>query len=197
VAFVETDRLIRPRCCSFQKRRFSSPLLRLRNTERMKRLLTAFLLCLFAMSTSADEQQSAARPLPRNLTLQLERWGCRIDGPIRGEFAQRGQTDWAVLCDKDRLQTILIFWKGSELTHAELGNRFNGDGAHLGVRKIRSVGRMYIIGHYRAREGEAPPHIEHDGIGDIFEHSNADDIPSTSVVHYYYQGRWIDFEMQE
>jgi hypothetical protein len=90
-----------------------------------------------------------------------------------------------------------VFWKGSDLTHAELGNSFDGDGAHLSVRTIRSVGRKYIISHYRTREGETTPRIEHDGIEDIFEHSNTDDIPTISRVHYFYQGKWIDFEIED
>ena len=154
----------------------------------MKSLLIVSRFCLLAISAPADGSQPSEGQIPTTILLQLERWGCRVDGAVRGEFAKRGQSDWAVLSDKSRIQTILVLWNGSELTHAELANVFDGDGVNLEVRKIRSVGRKYIIGGYHLHGDAPPPSIEHDGI---------EDIRSPSVVHYFYQGRWFDLEKKD
>ena len=81
-----------------------------------------------------------------------------------------------------------FFGNGSELTHAELANVFDGDGVHLEGRKIRSVGRKYIIAGYHPHSDAPPPPIEHGGI---------EDIRSTAVVHYFYQGKWLDLEKKD
>jgi hypothetical protein len=154
----------------------------------VRSLLSVSLFCLFAFSSSADSSQSSKDQPPKRILLQLERWGCRIDGAVRGEFTKRGQTDWAVLCDNSRIQTILVFWNRSELTHAELANVFDGDGVHLEGRKIRSVGRKYIIAGYHPHSDVPAPRIEHGGI---------EDIRSTPVVHYFYQGKWLDLEKKD
>jgi len=138
--------------------------------------------CLVAALVAADPQSTQTK-LPQGIARQLEHWGCSVNAALRGEFAKRGQTDWAVLVDKDRMKTILVFWDGSELNHAELGNTFDGDGVNLAMRKIRSVRPKYIIRNYHAEPGAALPRIEHDGIEDLF--------PSP-VVHYYNQGRWLE-----
>lgn len=61
--------------------------------------------------------------LPANLLRELNRRSCRIpqvrpynvrECRIRGEFAGPGQTDWAVLCSKGSVTTLLVFWNGSE-----------------------------------------------------------------------------------
>ena len=153
-----------------------------------KGLWIASLVCLLTFCVSADRPQPTRDQLPKRILLQLERWGCRIDGAIRGEFARQGQSDWAVLCDKSRIQTILVFWNGSNLTHAELANVIDGDGVHLEGRTIRSVGRKYILARFHPH-GNAPQlRIEHDGI---------EDIRSARIVHYFYQGNWFDLEKKD
>ena len=67
---------------------------------------------------------SAFPELPANLVKELERRGCTIPqeaftkrrhNVVRAEFAQPGQTDWAVLCSVNRVSSILVFFN---LTYA-------------------------------------------------------------------------------
>jgi len=60
--------------------------------------------------------------LPPGVRRALEERGCMIPqsserrqphNVIRGEFQQPGQLDWAVLCSRARVSTILVFWKGN------------------------------------------------------------------------------------
>ena len=67
-------------------------------------------------------QPSVFSQLPENIVMELQSRQCTIpqiyDDPkphnvISGEFKRRGQTDWAILCSKDRISSILMFWNGS------------------------------------------------------------------------------------
>src|ERR1700733_9184795 len=61
---------------------------------------------------------SAFAELPTRIKRELERRGCTIpqvsadqkpQNVIKGEFTGKGRTDWAVLCSKNHVSTILIF----------------------------------------------------------------------------------------
>jgi len=67
--------------------------------------------------------------LPEAFRTLLDSRGCKIpemryrDGPrgvISREFAQRGQTDWAALCDKGGQSSILVFWGKNAECDSEL-----------------------------------------------------------------------------
>src|ERR671937_183045 len=58
--------------------------------------------------------------LPRNIVRYLQARGCTVPqtfvsaephNVISGEFARRGQTDWAVLCSRGREPSIIVFWR--------------------------------------------------------------------------------------
>jgi hypothetical protein len=66
---------------------------------------------------------SAFKDLPALIVRQLTARGCTIpqvvsdtgaypvpNNVIHGEFATKGQTDWAVLCSKSGKSTLLVFW---------------------------------------------------------------------------------------
>ena len=130
----------------------------------------------------------------------LQRRGCTIpqvpmiDGRhnvIVGEFLKPGQTDWAVLCSVGGVSSILVFWNGSETNPAEIVKRKDLDRLQSGVgdqivfsSAIASVGRGYILEHYKAYGGEKPPAIDHQGINDIF-------YGKASEVLYFYRGSWL------
>lgn len=148
----------------------------------------AFLL-LFAFGGTGSAQGPEKRhaELPANLTTQLQRLGCVIPGReglnvIRGEFGRQRITDWAVLCWKARVTTLLVFWGGSALGPAELWKTFDGDGQHLSIRRILPVDKKYIVAHCQSANGKLPP-IDHQGILDGF---------NDSVVHYYFQEKWLN-----
>ena len=145
-------------------------------------------------------QPTAFPDLPRNVVRELKRRDCTIpQGPftkrahnvIRGEFAEPGQTDWAVLCSVKGVSTILVFWNGSEKNPAEIAamedrNFLQGITAdEIGYsRGIRAAGKDFIMRHYAAYGGPKPPPIDHQGIDDAF-------IEKASVTWYFYRGEWL------
>jgi hypothetical protein len=50
---------------------------------------------------------------------------------------------------------------------------------------ISTVGRAFILSHYRAYGGPKPPAIDHEGIDDAF-------VGKASIVHYLHAGQWLD-----
>jgi hypothetical protein len=153
-----------------------------------------------ADSATVRLSPTAFPELPPDIVRALLARGCRIPqewgvekphNVIRGEFARRGQTDWAVLCSRNMESALLVFWGGAADSVAEhpwvpdlsflqgVGNDEIGFSRVIGV-----VGREYILGHYREYGGPAPPPIDHDGIDDAFS-------GKVSVVQYFYNGRWL------
>jgi hypothetical protein len=143
---------------------------------------------------------SAFPELPMNIRRELERQGCTIPqvwedrkphNVIKGEFIRRGQIDWAVLCSLNRISSVLIFRNASEQNPSELAReadieKLQGVGGDvIGYsRAISSVGRQFIVDHYRAYGGPKLPPIEHQGINDAF-------VGKASVVHYFHAGNWL------
>ena len=120
---------------------------------------------------------AAFRELPKGLVRELQKLKCTIPqasgvaeqhNVIQGEFAKRGQTDWAVLCSKDGESTVLVFWNGSRRNPARIARSEDGD---VFTRRITPIEPKNI---------DEPPPIEHQGIGDA------------SVIHYYFRGKWLE-----
>lgn len=142
--------------------------------------------------------------LPKNIQHSLEARGCVIPqvydeshphNVIRGQFFKKGQKDWAVLCSKKGTSAILIFKSGSTKSIAEIESSEDkkwiqsyGDDQYGFSRQIIIADKKQILQYYEnAREfGEEPAivPIQHDGIDDFF-------VNKASVVHYYYQGKWL------
>jgi hypothetical protein len=143
---------------------------------------------------------SSFKQLPKELVQELDRRLCTVPqawsvrephNVIRGEFLKKGQIDWVVLCSQNMVSTILVFPGGSPLNPTRLAegpdrNILQGVGpGQIGYsRMISPVGSKYILDHYRAYGGPKPPPIDHLGIDDAF-------LEKASVVHYYYQGKWL------
>ncbi len=139
------------------------------------------------------------KELPSNLVRELERRSCAIPqdytkergNVIRGDFKTPGQTDWAVLCSVNGSSSILVFWKGSEDHPAEMARAEDrtflqviGDEEIGFSRRIRAVGKHFIMRHYRTHGGPAPPPIDHQGINDMF-------LDKASVVYFYHRQKWL------
>jgi hypothetical protein len=138
--------------------------------------------------------------LPKAVLRELQRRGCTIpqevfsktpNNVIRGQFAKRGQTDWAVLCSVDGASTILVFRSGSASNPAEIApgadmnSLQNMGGDKIGFsRGISAAGRGFITQHYQAYGGTKPPPIDHQGINDAF-------LGKASVVQYFFDGKWM------
>jgi hypothetical protein len=143
----------------------------------------------------------AALPmLPGAVVRELQRRGCTIpqealskkpNNVVKGQFARRGQMDWAVLCSVNGASSILVFWNGSvrnpaELARSEDKNYLQGlGGDKTGFsRGISAVGKNFIARHHQAFGGPKPPPIDHQGINDAF-------LEKASVVQYFFGGKWL------
>jgi hypothetical protein len=147
---------------------------------------------------------AAFSQLPRNIVQYLQGRGCTVPqtylsrephNVIGGEFARRGQIDWAVLCSRNGVSSILVFWRGSTKSVSEIAKApDNGflqtvsEGGKIAYsRAIESVGRDYIMSHYKEYGGRKPPPINHQGIDDAF-------VEKASVVRYYHRGKWLELK---
>lgn len=143
---------------------------------------------------------SAFPSLPAPIQREIEKRGCRIPQPfgtptanvIHGQFARRGQTDWAVLCSRDGVSTILVFWNGSAARVDSLATAPDRDylqaigAGQIGYsRKISAIGPKDIRYLYRACTDAQPPFpLEHDGIDDYF-------LEKASEIHFKRRGEWV------
>ena len=147
---------------------------------------------------------SAFSQLPKNIALFLEKRGCTVPqsfgnstphNVIRGQFARSGQFDWAVLCSRNRVSSILVFWNGSTKSVAEIASSddkgflqtIDGAGNAGFSRAIDIVDKNYIIEHYREYGGRKPPQIKHQGINDAF-------VEKASSVRYFYRKKWLELQ---
>jgi len=181
----------------------------------MKLSITLLLFLIFALSSLTNAQDKWARAdretvrlppaaflmLPKRIISYLQLRRCTIPqafieqaqhNVIRGHFANRKQVDWAVLCSRNRVSAILIFWNGSTKSVSEIEKsadkhflqEVDGNGSIAFSRSIGVVGRAYIMQHHRWYGGRKPPKISHQGIDDGFAEK-------ASSVHYFYSGRWL------
>ncbi len=142
--------------------------------------------------------------LPQKIMHNLQTRGCTVPqsygnsvphNVISGEFIKKGQKDWAILCSKNKVSSILVFCNGStkyvaKIAEAEDRGFLQGiDGAgNIGYsRAIDVVDRNYILEHYKAYSGPKPPPINHQGIDDGF-------LGKASTVLYYYGGEWLKLQ---
>ena len=110
---------------------------------------------------------------------------------IKGSFIEKGELDWAVLCSVHGNSGILIFRNQSAKHVIEVARQADKDRLQGGAdgkmgysRAISPVDRAFILEHYQAYGGPAPPPIDHQGIDDAF-------VGKASVVLYFYRGKWL------
>lgn len=109
---------------------------------------------------------------------------------IHGEFARKGQEDWAVLCSNGRNSTIVIFWQKPTACAASLARL---DDTHYlkpvknkALRYSRSI-RTFGENDLDNRAGIAGLRpMAHDGIDDRF-------VGKSSSYFYCNQGKWKIF----
>lgn len=157
----------------------------------------------------ADEATLRLKPtafseLPENIVSFLQKRSCTVPqtfgdptphNVIRGQFAKNGQFDWAVLCSRSRISSILVFWNGSTKSVAEIARSDDKDFlqtidgvGNIGFsRAIGIVDKDFILEHYEECGGRKPPQIQHQGINDAF-------VEKASVVHYLYRKRWLELQ---
>jgi len=150
---------------------------------------------------------SAFPALPSIIKQDLARRGCTVPQPdpaaigpmpdrdrlrnvISGHFQRRLQMDWAVVCSRNRVSTILVFWGGRANNVSELEQRPDADflqgmGADTIAfsRAIEVASEAHIRDHFRRDEAK-PPVIQHAGIEDNF-------LGKASTVWYWRTGKWV------
>lgn len=138
--------------------------------------------------------------LPAKIKAVLSRRGCLVPQPmldgqprnvIRGEFFDKGQIAWAVLCSTGGFSSILVFRGDSDTRPEELARKEDkiylqdvGEGKIAYSHEIQTVDRKFIMTHYRAYGGPEPPPINHHGIDDAF-------LEKASETHYWYNRKWL------
>jgi hypothetical protein len=142
--------------------------------------------------------------LPAPIVDALERRGCSVPqldsmfigltrphNVVRGRFGRGPERDWAVLCSRDEVSTILVFWDDSTESPAELERR--ADASYLQSvapqavaysRYIATAPPADIVASHRAHGGPEPPPLTHDGIADGYAEKG-------SVILYWQDGTWL------
>jgi hypothetical protein len=150
------------------------------------------LFIAFVLTATASEAipQAISTNLPTDVQAKVQRLGCQIpeDQSIaRGHFERADATNWAVLCSKEGTTVLVVFADGGPLGSTAIHRTFNGDGQRLTVRHVSAVDRRFILKHCSSARQKVAI-IDHQGILDGF---------NRSVVHYYFQGRWIAFPVTD
>jgi hypothetical protein len=150
---------------------------------------------------------SAFPTLPAIIKRDLERRNCTIPQPdpaaigptpdrdrlhnvIHGHFQRGRQTDWAVVCSRNRVSTILVFWGGRANNVSELAERpdagflQSGGGDTIEFSRTIAVASEAHIRDYFRRDEAKPPVLEHAGVEDIF-------LGKASTVWYWRTGKWV------
>jgi hypothetical protein len=138
--------------------------------------------------------------LPAVVRDELTRRGCTIPqvhgdarphNIVRGTFRRARQGDIAVLCSREGISSILIFWGHDFRTTAEIASRT--DEGYLQVvapgeigysREIVTAPPDFIRRQHQRYGGPKPPTLSHDGINDLF-------VGKASVVWYLHDGKWL------
>lgn len=174
--------------------------------------IVSLLLTLFSIA-NADEWDDAASAvtrlspkmfpeLPATIADDLDKQGCMIPQPtsfinnrtgvIFGNFAKRGQIDYAVLCSTRNGEShIQVIWGGTAQCESRLKpkqdrNYLQGGPGPKGIaysRTIASASQKTIASYQSDRNGSNPPDTSHDGIEDIF-------IEKASTIFYCANGKW-------
>ncbi len=101
-------------------------------------------------------------------------------GWAKGKFADKIQTDWAVLCsDKNGKSKIKVVWGGRDFacpdSFAMSPNK---------SRAIHSVSHQQVIAYLKKDRKEAPKTFQQEGIADVF-------VEKASVVYFCSGGKWM------
>ena len=102
------------------------------------------------------------------LTLLVQTGVLRLHTPLKAqEAASAARGVWGARgADIDYLQGV----GGNEIGYS---------------RAISTVGRAFILSHYRAYGGRKPPAIDHQAIDDAL-------VGKASIVHNFHAGQWLD-----
>jgi hypothetical protein len=110
---------------------------------------------------------------------------------IRGAFEGVAPVDWAVLCSRERVSTILVFQAGDPRRVTGIATRPDAEflqvvaPGRIGFSRAIAVAPADSIrARHRRSGGQEPPSLTHAGIDDAF-------VEKASVVWYRHQGKWL------
>lgn len=111
---------------------------------------------------------------------------------VSGSFTKRGEVDWAILCSRNGVSTILVYPSGRVKSVHELGTGsdygylqvIDGEGTIGFSRKIDRASIDYV--KRRLPPSVPTTSIDKDGIEDIF-------VEKASVIRYLYRRKWTEF----
>jgi hypothetical protein len=174
------------------------------NLKLIFMVMVVTIIGIHAPSYSEEKKGVYIKPeqvkgLHSNIVIELKKLDCLIPqgifdhtNAIEGEFAMKGQKDWAVLCSINGKSSIHIFWGGPKKCPSVIAERSDEEylykqssGAWEYGRGLGKVGEKFIMEHYEAYGGPKPPPITHDAIDDRW-------LGKASVVHYCHQGKWLE-----
>lgn len=110
-----------------------------------------------------------------------------------GEFAAKGQKDWAILCSVGGASSILIFWGGparcAESVNSDSDSNHSASDPHYAfMRAIDVVDSGFMTSHAQAYDGPNPPKvIDHQGLSDGKP-------GGASGVVYCHGGEWLSLQ---
>jgi hypothetical protein len=180
----------------------------------MRTLLALLALLLVAASLDAqltrqdwlraDEDTVRLKPsafpdVPPAVRTELERRGCTIPQPasadnpknaVSGSFIRAGQTDWTVLCSREKRSSILIFRAGASDHVDELGGApdlnylqvISRDGKIGYSRSLKAISPNSL--RTRFSKSTVPKIIDHHGIEDTM-------IEKGSTIWYWFRASWM------
>ncbi len=135
---------------------------------------------------------AAFKELPIDFVSELERRGCTIPQPHReavyalprnvlsGQFAAKGQQDWAVLCSRKGTSAILIFWGGPNTCPTPI----NEEKDELFLQGLTTeIGYSRGISAVTRTRGPEPVVLEHHAVEDAF-------LGKHSGISYCDKGEW-------
>jgi len=132
----------------------------------------------------------------RSCTIPQSYDNATLHNVISGEFINKGQQDWAVLCSRNGSSSILVFLSGSANKILKLDTSRDdewfqsiGSGQYGFSRLIMVASKEQIEGYndYAKEFTDEPdlPLLTHDGIDQFF-------VNKASTVRYYYKGQWLN-----
>ncbi|MBX3266904.1 MAG: hypothetical protein KF831_09385 [Acidobacteria bacterium] len=181
--------------------------------SRSKAFFYLVLLILFSPPVLAQDKRldeganvvrlapASFKELPLLVVADLEARQCTIPqtftkrephNVVSGSFIKRGEVDWAILCSRNGVSTILVYPSGRVQSVHELGTGsddgylqvIDGEGTIGFSRKIDRASIDYV--KRRLPPSVPTTSIDKDGIEDIF-------VEKASVIRYLYRGEWTEF----
>ena len=142
---------------------------------------------------------SAFPELPAAVRTTLEGRACMVpqtyearrpENVVHGELWQKGSLDWAVLCSRDGSTSLLVFRSNALALPIELESGKDID--RLQARLNGTLGFAWgldiaVPATVRRLVGSKTGPIDHDGI-------QMSIVEKSSEIHYYQNGRWLEFD---